>query len=114
MADEDHAPQCRMPALRIELVNSILNRLPQPLRGASDGIPCSIRKRPELRMFTDYRDALQVIDQVCPTARAGSRAMDKYDRDLIRPIGLQADELRGRAVEEVAIEKACEFAFPHL
>ena len=40
--------------------------------------------------------------------------MDEHHRYLTRPIRLEADELRGSLVEEIAVEKACDFAFPEL
>jgi hypothetical protein len=40
--------------------------------------------------------------------------MNEHHRNLPPPIGLQADEVRGGAMDKIAIEKARQFARPHL
>jgi hypothetical protein len=94
----------------VQFPKGCIQRSAQLQSGIPNRVPGAVAEGPELKALTEDRVALQVVEQVSPTARARCRAVDKYDWNFTRLIWLKADQLRAAAIEEIAAQEASVFA----
>src|SRR3954454_24643148 len=98
----------------IQLPNCGVQCRPQLQSRVPDRIAGAVSERPELEMRTQHRIALKIIDQISPASRTRCRSMNEHHRDFAWIIRLQANQLRGGAAEEIAMQKASIFTVPDL
>jgi len=58
-----------------------------------------------LKTVADNRIGLKIIDQVCPSARAGTGAVNEYYGDLTSTIRFKSYQLNSGSIEEAAVKK---------